>query len=253
MSSETPTLSPEEVGCYEECVVTDHFGLLVSPTPAAGSQPSSLFAEGATDRAGIPKSSSGKVTKKSTVWFLFHLFVMHSDPKGKVCFRSKLVFQCCPQYLWKFTQSCFEVVRLILSPLPCSFYSLLLFISSGRPRPRTPKDKKCSSPLIMKWYIQWFLTHSMRYKYKFLSCDSLKLTHVGQWARCTLFDTLPLLPSGLVIITRTPLAAVCHAAYFILTTRTFAKGTSSNHPLPPALERWGLCNSRKNWFLNIVL
>ncbi len=68
MYSETAATSssPADVGCYEECVVTDDFGIVISPVATAGSPPDSPLAGSASERAGIPKSFSGKITKKST-------------------------------------------------------------------------------------------------------------------------------------------------------------------------------------------
>ena len=79
MYSESPRSSPD-VDCYEECVITDEF--FIPPSPLSGTIPpqtESPFTERKkqiTDRAGIPKSTSGRVAKKgSYAWTNEHEYV----------------------------------------------------------------------------------------------------------------------------------------------------------------------------------
>ena len=66
MYSEGSVTSPEDLDCYEECVVSDEVYLSSSPTGSVCT--SSAVSDSSSRRSGtdrIPKSNSGRITKKS--------------------------------------------------------------------------------------------------------------------------------------------------------------------------------------------
>ena len=62
MYSESSVASPEDLDCYEECVVSDELYLSSSPTGSVCT-PSAL-SDSPSRRDRIPKSNSGRITKK---------------------------------------------------------------------------------------------------------------------------------------------------------------------------------------------
>ena len=89
MYSESPSSSPD-VDCYEECVITDEF--FVPPSPLSGTitpraeSPFTEKKESITDRVGIPKSTSGRVTKKGVYTLVYYAAcVYHVYSERSLC------------------------------------------------------------------------------------------------------------------------------------------------------------------------
>ena len=96
MYSESSVASPEDLDCYEECVVSDEVYLSSSPTGSVCTPSALSDSPSRSDR--IPKSNSGRITKKSetniiviTITILMKLRLQINDLV--VCIAAHLLVQ----------------------------------------------------------------------------------------------------------------------------------------------------------------
>lgn len=110
-------------------------------------------------------------------------------------------------------------------------------VFTGRSRPRSLKERKCSSPLVMKWCVLHndLLIDNHAYG---LICENWVINNIHSYIvwfnlllHCISF-------AGWVRTMRQSLALVCPVVYSTHTIKTSAKETRWNHHQPLALGRW---------------